>query len=525
MHSLMVDRVSPQAGSSITRIWRRWFGPTPAAAGSASREALARLLADQLRDRLLVVVSNREPFTHVPDSDGVRAVRPASGLTTALHPVMRVARGVWVAAGRGEHDRQAANGSGRVRVPPGDPAYVLRRVWVDKAEWEGYYLGLSNEMFWPLCHIVHVRPTFRPEDWNMYRAVNERFAAAVLEEVRGRRAIVWVQDFHLALLPRLLREARPDLVIGHFWHIPWPNPEAFRICPWNQEILEGLLGADVLGFHIRYHCDNFLKTVGAELEAKLVEEHSAVQFRGRTTLVRPFPISIDYDGIRRDLESPEVAAEAAVLDRLFPVRPQILALGVDRIDYTKGIPDRLQAIDRFLEQHPEYAGRFVYLGIGMPSRTDLPAYQRLWAGIQEQVEAVNARHGTATWQPVRYLTDPIYHPNILAYLARADLCIVSALHDGMNLVAKEFIAAQPDDRPGVLVLSQFTGAARELHGALLVNPYDVTGFAEAIRCAVEMPMEERRERCRRLQLWVREHDIYRWAHAALREMALVRRDG
>jgi trehalose-6-phosphate synthase len=259
-------------------------------------------------------------------------------------------------------------------------------------------------MFWPLCHIVHVRPTFRPDDWNMYRAVNERFAMAVLEEVQGRRAVVWVQDFHLALLPRLLREARPDLIIGHFWHIPWPNPEAFRICPWKQEILEGLLGADVLGFHIRYHCDNFL---------------------------------------------------------------------------------------------------------------------RLWTGIQEQVDALNAKYGTANWEPIHYLARPIYHPNILAYLARADLCIVSALHDGMNLVAKEFIAAQPEESPGVLILSQFTGAARELHDALLMNPYNVAGFAEAIRCAVEMPLEERRERCR-LQVWVREHDIYRWAHAALREMSQVR---
>lgn len=517
-------RIRSRIDGGLRRIWRRWIRPDTARAGSPGREDLTRLLSEQLQDRLLVVVSNREPFTHILNGEGMRAVRPASGLTTALNPVMRVARGVWVAAGRGEPDRQAADPSGRIRVPPGEPAYLLRRVWVGKEEWEGYYLGLSNEMFWPLCHIVHVRPAFRPDDWHMYRAVNERFATAVLEEVEGRRALVWVQDFHLALLPKLLREARPDLTIGHFWHIPWPNPEAFRICPWKQEILEGLLGADVLGFHVRYHCDNFLKTVGAELEVKLVEEHSTVQFRGRTTLVRPFPISIDYEGIRRDLESPEVAEEAAVLHRLFPVRPPILAVGVDRIDYTKGIPDRLQAIDRFLHQHPEYHGRFVYLGIGMPSRTDLPIYQRLWAGIREQVDTVNERHGTGTWQPIRYLTEPIYHPNVLAYLARADMCIVSALHDGMNLVAKEFIAAQPPERPGVLILSQFTGAARELRDALLVNPYDVAAFAEAIRRAAEMTLEERRERCSRLQAWIREHDIYRWAHAALREMARVRRD-
>ena len=522
MRSQTLLGAPPRADGVFRRIWRRWRGLSPVENGSASREALARFLDEHLPDRLLVVVSNREPYTHVMDTDGVRAVRPASGLTTALHPVMRVARGVWVAAGRGEPDHQAADPSGRVRVPPVDPSYVLRRVWVGKEEWEGYYLGLSNEMFWPLCHIVHVRPTFRPGDWTMYRAVNERFAQAVLEEVGGRRALVWVQDFHLALLPRLLREARPDLIIGHFWHIPWPNPEAFRICPWKQEILEGLLGADVLGFHIRYHCDNFLKTVVGDLEAKLVEEHSAIQYHGHTTLVRPFPISIDYEGIRRDLETPEVAAETVALRHMFPNRPPILALGVDRIDYTKGIPDRLQAIDRFLEQHPDYHGRFVYLGIGMPSRTDLPAYQRLWAGIREQVDAVNAKHGTASWKPIHYVTRPIYHPNILAYLAQADLCIVSALHDGMNLVAKEFIAAQPDENPGVLMLSEFTGAARELRDALLMNPYDVAGFAETIRKAIEMPLEERRERCRRLQVWVREHDIYRWARAGLREMVQVR---
>jgi trehalose-6-phosphate synthase len=474
-------------------------------------------------DRLLVVASNRQPYTHILSPQGEQVVRHAGGLTTALDPVLRVTRGVWVAAANGDSDRQAADSRGRVLVPPGDPSYLLRRVSIRKEEWEGYYLGASNEMLWPLCHIVHIRPAFRAADWAMYRAVNQRFAQAILEEVEGREAIVWTQDYHLALVPRLLRRARPDLILGHFWHIPWPNPEVFRICPWKTEILEGLLGADVLGFHIRYHCDNFLRTIGQDLEAKIIEEHSTVQYQSHTTKVCPFPISIDFEGIRRDLENPEIRKEGEVLDRLLATKPAILAVGVDRLDYTKGIPERLLAIDLFLQQHPEYQGRFVYLGIAAPSRMDLPAYQELGAAVRAQAQTINDKYATDAWRPILFLNRPVYHPNILAYLARADIAIVSALHDGMNLVAKEFVAAQSPERPGVLILSQFTGAARELTDALQVNPYHLEEFTEVIHRAAIMSITDRRARLLRLQAWIREHDIYRWAHQALAEMTRVHR--
>jgi trehalose 6-phosphate synthase len=521
--TLLRDPKPVRARGRLREAWNRLFGPQRRVHGPATREALVRLLHERLGQRLLVVASNREPYTHVLGPEGVKTVRPAGGLTTALDPVMRVARGVWVASGQGEPDRQAADARGHVAVPPGSPAYLLRRVWVSKEEWEGYYLGAANEMLWPLCHIVHVRPVFRPTDWAMYRRVNERFARAILEEVEGREAIIWTQDYHLALVPRLLRKARPDLILGHFWHIPWPNPEAFRICPWKTEILEGLLGADVLGFHIRYHCDNFLRTIGQDLEAKIIEEHSAVQYRGHTTKVCPFPISIDFEGIQQDLQSPEVREEAEALERLLPRRPGVLAVGVDRLDYTKGIPERLQAIDLFLQQHPQYQGRFVYLGVAAPSRMDLPAYQELSGSLQAQVQTINARHATDTWQPILFHHRPVYHPNILAHLTRADIAIVSALHDGMNLVAKEFVAAQSPEQPGVLILSEFTGAARELTDALRVNPYHVEQFAEAIHHAARMPLAERRERIHRLQACVREHDIYRWVHQALAEMGRIHR--
>lgn len=504
-------------------------------------EQLEELVKTKLKEVLLIVVSNRGPYligeegTKGTTLGKAKGVRPPSGLVTALDPVMRILGGVWVAScpltpapsppGRGERVRGLEEAAYPVRlpVPSEDPRYTLRQVFLSKEEQDGFYYGFANEMLWPLCHIVHVRPTFRCSDWEQYLTVNRLFAEAVLEEIRDREAIVWSQDFHLSLLPRLLKDKRPDLLVGHFWHIPWPNPEAFRICPWKKELLEGLLGADLLGFHIRYHCDNFLKTVAMELEAKVIEEISAVQYQNHTTFVKPFPISIDYQGIQRELQGPEVQAEMGRIQKFFRRPPEFLAVGVDRIDYTKGIEERLQAIERFLEKYPEYQGRFVYLGVGSPSRVRLKAYQRLRQGILDLVERVNRRFRSEGWQPIVFLNEHVSYPRILAYYAVADLALVSSLHDGMNLVAKEFIAAQPDDDPGVLILSCFTGSARELHEALLINPYDREEFADALKKGLEMPKEERTRRMRWLKAWIEEHNIYRWAFSFLKEMAHLRR--
>jgi len=502
---------------------RRPGGGLPFGGEMNHRVALQDFVKTKMKATRVVVVSNRQPYMHAYEGEQTVWRRPAGGLVVALDPVLRVAKGSWVATGQTEADRNVVDTENRVRVPPEDPQYTLRRVFLTKEQEEGYYDGFGNEVLWPLCHTTFVRPIFRASDWQHYQAVNQLMADAALKEAGPGRAFCWTQDFHLALLPRLIKQARPDVTVAHFWHTPWPTTEVFRIVPWKRELLEGLLGSDLLGFHVRLHCDSFLATVANELEAKIIAEHSAVQYRGHTTVVKPFPISIDYHRIVQDLQLPEVEDETRRIDRLLGKRPEFLAVGVDRLDYTKGIVERLQAIDRFLERYPRYVGRFVYLGIGAPSRMHNPAYKELRGEVAYEVEEINWKYGTETWRPVILLDKQVSYPKILAYLAMANVCLVTALHDGMNLVSKEFLAAQQGEEPGVLILSRFTGAARELAEALMINPYDIEGSAEAIRQALEMPREERVRRCRWLQEHIQDHDIYRWALDMLTEARRIRR--
>ncbi len=482
-----------------------------------TRDRLVSTARKRLGAARLIVVANREPYIHVRDGDEVRCIRPASGLTTALDPVMRACGGVWVAHGSGDADRAVTDQRGRIAVPPESPAYSLRRVWLSKEEEQGYYYGFSNEALWPLCHIAYQRPRFDRADWEQYQRVNRRFAEAVLEEAEGAPAVVFVQDYHFALLPRLLKNARPDLVLVQFWHIPWPNREAFRICPWQDEILDGLLGNDLLSFHIQYHCNNFLDTVDRGIEAKVDMERFTVTRGGKTTIVRPQAISIDPDiAAACAPEKPE--KEARLLRRRLGLRKEAVLLGVDRVDYTKGIPERFRAVDRLFSQHPELRGKVTFLEIGAPSRVHIPAYRRLTEELDELVDQVNWRHGNESWRPIIFRNE--HHPmeQIYALYRIASACVVSSLHDGMNLVAKEFVAARGDLR-GVLVLSRFTGAARELKGAILVNPYAVDDFAEALYQAAMMPPEEQEARMRRMREQVADNNIYRWAGMLLSEAA------
>src|SRR5688572_26032445 len=260
-----------------------------------TKARLEEVARTRLGGAKLIVVANREPYIHRYRDGEIEWVRPAGGLTTALDPVMRACGGVWVAHGSGTADRATADAMGRVRVPPDDPSYTLRRVWLTPEQEEGYYYGFANSTLWPLCHQVYQRPTFDPAHWAAYREVNELFAAAVLEEARGGPAVIFVQDYHFALLPRLLKDARPDLVVAQFWHIPWPNPETFRVCPWAGELLDGLLGNDLLAFHTQNHCNNFLETVDRAVESRVCRERFSVRRDGRETQVRPFPISVDPD--------------------------------------------------------------------------------------------------------------------------------------------------------------------------------------------------------------------------------------
>ncbi len=488
-------------------------------------ERLAVHVQSRLEDGKLFVVSNREPYMHLRNGKTVDCIVPASGLVTAIEPVLRACAGTWVAHGSGDADKETVDQHDRLRVPPEDPRYTLRRVWLSKEEEEGYYYGFANEGLWPLCHIAHARPIFRAGDWRQYLEVNRKFAAALLEEIGDTaKPVVLVQDYHFALLPRFIKLQRPDARVAIFWHIPWPNPEAFGICPWQRELLEGLLGADLIGFHTQSHCNNFLQTVDRVLESRIDWEHFSVSRLDHVTMVRPFPISVDLaNGETAEEESMSPYIERSAVLKGLGVEGVQLGIGVDRVDYTKGILERFLAIERFLEKWPLYQGQFTFVQIGAPSRTHIKRYHDLLAEVEAEAERINWRFQNSKWKPIVYLKGQHSHEEIEKYYRAADLCLVTSLHDGMNLVAKEFVAARADER-GVLILSQFTGAARELRDALLVNPYDIDETAEALRLALEMEGEEKKVRMQRMRRTVREHNIYRWAGNLIADLCEVRLD-
>jgi trehalose 6-phosphate synthase len=474
-----------------------------------TRDVLHEMIETRLKGFRLLCVSNREPFIHVRSPDGIRCTDPASGVVSALDPALRATGGTWIAHGSGSADRETADARGRLRVPPGDDRYLLRRVWLSREEERGYYEGFSNEGLWPLCHIAYQRPRFERSDWDHYRAVNARFADAVVEEAGSDRALVFIHDYHFALLPRMVKDRLPGAIVFQFWHIPWPNPEAFRILPWKQEVLEGLLGNDLLAFHIQHHCNNFIDTVDREIESRIDRERFTVTLRGSPTLIRPQPIGVDFDEIDRQASAPDVARRAAAFRRELRIGERKLLLGIDRLDYTKGIPERLRAYDRLLSLRPEHAGRVVLVQLGVPSRSGIPAYRRLEEEVDRLVAEINARHGHRSWTPVHLLKEGRDRRELLPLYRAADVCLVTSLHDGMNLVAKEFVAARNDGR-GVLVLSRFTGSARELGQAVLVNPYAVDELADALHAALEMPVPEQASRLLRLRETVREANVFKW---------------
>jgi len=470
----------------------------------------------------LFVVSNREPYMHVLKGKEIQTLIPASGLVTALEPILRACDGTWIASGSGEADHETVDEHDRLRVPPDRPEYTLRRVWLSKEEEEGYYYGFANEGLWPLCHIAHTRPIFRASDWQNYQRANRKFADAVLDEMAGaEQALLLVQDYHFALLPQMIKKDRPDVRIAIFWHIPWPNPEAFGICPWQRELLDGLLGADLVGFHTQAHCNNFLETVDAALESRVEWERFAVKRQGHTTFVRPFPISVAFrdSPVEPDTGSPYVLRSKLLKD--LGITANYLGVGVDRVDYTKGIIERFHGIERFLDKWPSYCGKFVFVQIGAPSRTEIPRYHDFLNEVEAEAARINARFQTANWKPIALLTRHHNHSEILPYYRAADFCMVTSLHDGMNLVAKEFVAAREDEE-GALILSQFTGASRELHDAIIVNPYDTEQLSDAIHSALEMNPEERRARMQRMRRIVKEHNVYRWAGNLIAELSEIR---
>ncbi|TSA17707.1 MAG: trehalose-6-phosphate synthase [Betaproteobacteria bacterium] len=485
-------------------------------------ESLRGILRGELRGEDVIVVSNREPYVHQRRGDRIEVQRPASGLVTALEPIMRACSGTWIAHGSGSADRETVDKYDRVAVPPEKPAYHIRRVWLTPEEEAGYYYGFANEGMWPLCHIAHVRPTFRSSDWAQYVAVNRKFAKAVASESKTKNPIVMVQDYHFALLPNMIREELPDATVITFWHIPWPNPESFAICPWRDEVLKGMLGSSILGFHTQFHCNNFVDTVDRFLEARVDRESFTVSFGGELTAVRRYPISIawppDAEIVQKSV--PDCRSSIRQLSDLPPEHR--LGIGVDRLDYTKGIVERFRAIERLLELNPEWVGRFTFVQVAAPTRAGIEEYQQHEAQVRAMATRINGRFARRGPPPIVLKVEHHEPREVYEYFRAADLCFVSSLHDGMNLVAKEFVAARDDER-GVLILSQFTGAARELPEALIVNPYDADQCAAALHLALTMPADEQRDRMRLMRGLVAEFNVFRWAGRMLLDAASMRR--
>jgi trehalose 6-phosphate synthase len=475
-----------------------------------TKDSLEHIVKQRMRGFKFIAVSNREPYIHEHVYGRIECVKPASGLTSAIDPIMRASGGIWIAHGGGTADRHVVDAFDHVLVPPEEPAYSLRRVWIPADVEAEYYYGLANEGLWPLCHIVFHRPQFRRRQWESYRTANQLFAEAVLEEASGKPAFVFIQDYHFGLLPGILRRANPELTIAQFWHIPWPNSETFRAFPWKQELLEGLLGNDLLGFQLPHHCENFLDSIQRHLGAVVDRDRAHVTQKERLTSVRAFPISIDFDQYERMASSPDVLKGEAAWKAEIGYMPEILGIGIDRIDYTKGIPERLQALDLLFEEHPEYLGRLTFVQVGVPSRTAISDYQQLNDSVVEQVNAIDRKWARGSWKPVVFIHRHVDQKALIALCSMANFCVVSSLHDGMNLVAKEFAASRIDQQ-GVLILSAFAGAAHELTQALIVNPFATEEIAAAIHTAITMPIAEQQRRMFSIRSAVAVNNIYFWA--------------
>lgn len=485
-------------------------------------ETLRSILRDELKGDEIIIVSNREPYIHIRNHNDIELRRPASGLVTALEPVMRACSGTWIAHGSGSADRMTVDKRDHLMVPPDAPVYTIRRVWLTAEEEAGYYYGFANEGLWPLCHIAHTRPAFRAADWEHYVKVNRKFAEAVKQETKTRDPIILVQDYHFALLPKMIRELLPDATIITFWHIPWPNPETFGICPWREAILEGLLGSSILGFHTQFHCNNFFDTTDRFLEARVDRETFTVSYGGEPTVVNRYPISIEWPPTALAGLPPAAQCRAAVLaDNGFPLDVQI-GVGIDRLDYTKGILERFAAVERLFELEPDWIGKFIFVQIAAPSRSSIDEYQNFDARVRALADRINRRYGRVGYAPICLKIAHHDARQVYEYYRGADVCMVTSLHDGMNLVAKEFVAAREDER-GVLILSQFAGASKELVEALIVNPYSIDQCAAAIHLALTMSPQEQSNRMRSMRGLIKEFNVYRWAGRMLLDAARMRR--
>ena len=482
-------------------------------------QRLKEFSADILKGRELFVVSNREPFVHTKQNGKISFYQPASGMVTAIEPILRACGGTWLAQGSGDADKLVVDSNDNVAVPPDDPKYNLHRVWLTKEEEKGYYYGFSNEGLWPLCHNAYTRPIFRKEDWHEYQRVNGKFTQAILKQIKDvHKPIILVQDYHFALLPQMIKNSRPDATIGVFWHIPWPHAESFGICPWRKELLEGMLGADLIGFHTQLHCNNFIDTISHELEALIDLEQFSVQKENHISFVKSFPISIPFDEDGPDGSGASFVREDVL--KHYDIKTPYVGVGVDRLDYTKGILERLRAIEYLFETHPSYKEKFTFIQIAAPTRSSIPEYSRFAEKVEKETERINTIFKTKNWKPIILLKKHHTHEEINQLYRIANVCLVTSLHDGMNLVAKEYIMSRNDEK-GVLILSQFAGASRELKESLIVNPYNIEQTGEAIHTALSMMQSEQVKRMKKLRDRVRNYNVYRWSADLLKTLITI----
>lgn len=470
---------------------------------------LLRFTKRTLKNKLLVVGIQREPYLHTQTNKGIVVQKAAGGAHILLDGILKQVHGLMVALAAGDADDKVVDNKGRIKVPPHEERYILKRIFLKKKEYEGFYYGFANQTLWPLCHVVFTKPVFSSGWWKDYVSVNQKFADAILEEVESQEAFVWINDYHLSLLPKLLKDRNPSLKVGTFWHIPWPTYEVFRICPWRRQLLEGLLGSDFIGFHRGYHVENFVECSRRELEVIVDSEPRSLTFKEHETRLENLPAGIDYHEIKEKLDQNNLPTKR-LIKKDFGFDYEYLVIGVDRIDYTKGLLERLDIIDRFLEKYPAFQKKFVYLSIAAPSRIRIPAYKSLNEKINKKVRVINGKYSTKDWRPIRYIKKVLPREKILKYYQLADACLVTSLDDGMNLVAKEFVICTEPNK-GMLLLSKFTGAAKDLRSALLINPYDTDGTADALYQALIMKEEERVKRINDMKAIVKENNIYNWA--------------
>ena len=471
-----------------------------------------------LRDRELLVVTNRQPYRHTQGEGGISVDRPTGGLTAGLDPVMRRMGGTWIAWGDGERDVEMVDARDCVAVPPDEPSYELRRVWLTEAQVTEYYYGYCNQLLWPVCHSALTRVRASHEGWNRYQEVNKQFADAVIEQV-WERPLVWFHDYHLGLAPRYVRRALGDgPLLMHFWHIPWPAWDVYRAIPHRRALIEGLLSNDLLIFHVPRYRRHFLACANAAVPSATIDRRTGqVTVEGHVTTVAALPIGVDVEAIREAAISSRADAFWARFRRRHGVTAETrIGVGVDRLDYTKGLVERLRALERLWETHPGHRETFTYVQNASESRSRIPDYAAVQNQVAAEVERINRRFGTDSWTPIVYLTERLANHELSALYRHADICIVSPLRDGLNLVAQEYVAAQTDD-DGVLILSDQAGVHDVIgDDTVSIRPTDTPGFAKAIAQALAMPPGERVNRMRRLTQWVEENDLDAWLRANFR---------